>query len=178
MRRPQPWTPQPFLPVSSQVYSEIQQFLIYEALLLDHGHMDQWVSLLAQDITFRICNYSGEERIGPNAAELAVSGRKSLFLRIGYQRTHGPMPGTRSGLPTSRRFVSNVSATFAHCRGEYDVISYMRVTHIEGDGRTRSAWSAERRDRLRAIDRSFSISRRELLIDTVEPGISGPPQFL
>ena len=68
--------------------------------------------------------------------------------------------------------------SFAHCRNEYDVVSYLRVMHISHEGAANSAWSAERRDRERATDRAFAILRREVLIDRLEPGIASCPQFL
>jgi 3-phenylpropionate/cinnamic acid dioxygenase small subunit len=172
-----PWKPQPFMPVSSQVYSEIQQFLIYEALLLDHSCFDQWSGLLARDITYSVCNCSGQQRKELSATESVDSGRESLVLRIGRQARQAGSD-LENRLPMTRRFVTNVSVAFAHCRNEYDVVSYLRVAYIGHEGSTNSAWSAERRDRLRTTDRAFAITRREVLIDSIEPGVSVLPQFL
>lgn len=172
---PGPWKPQPFMPVSSQVYSEIQQFLIYEALLLDHSCLDQWAALLARDVTYSVCNCSGQERRGLDPAEYVDKDRSALLSRV-TSRCQAARPENR--LPTTRRFVTNVSVSFAHCRNEYDVVSYLRVSHIGHEGTTNSAWSAERRDRLRTTDRSFAITQREVLIDAIEPGVSDLPQFL
>jgi 3-phenylpropionate/cinnamic acid dioxygenase small subunit len=165
------------MPVSPQVYSEIQQFLIYEALLLDHSCFDQWSGMLSWDITYSVCTAPARQQDGGGASEYFDSGRESLLLRTARQSQNAtPRPENR--LPSTRRFVTNVSVSFAHCRNEYDVVSYLRVMHIGYEGSANSAWSAERRDRLRAIDRAFAISRRELLIDSIEPGIARPPQFL
>lgn len=166
--QPRPWKPAPFMPVNPQVYSEIQQFLIYEALLLDHSCFDQWAELLCRDITYSVCNCL---QGGCGAAEYVDIGRDALLTRTGRQ-----LQG--ANLPSTRRFVTNVSVSFAHCRNEYDVVSYLRVMHISHEGSANSAWSAERRDRLRGTDRSFAIMRREVLIDTLEPGVARPPQFL
>jgi 3-phenylpropionate/cinnamic acid dioxygenase small subunit len=163
-----PWKPQPFMPVSSQVYSEIQQFLIYEALLLDHGCLDQWSNLLSRDITYSVCNCSGQERA---AVEYVDRSREALVRRVGQMQQDIP-PQLENRLPATRRFVTNVSVAFAHCRNEYEVVSYLRVAHISHEGCADRAWSAERRDRLRTTDRSFAITRRELLIDSIEPGIT------
>jgi hypothetical protein len=103
--------------------------------------------------------------------EYIDSGRDALLQRTGRQLQI-------ANLPSTRRFVTNVSVTFAHCRNEYDVVSYLRVMHISHEGSANSAWSAERRDRLRATDRSFAILHREVLIDSLEPGIAGCPQFI
>ena len=169
---PKPWKPQPFMPVNPQVYSEIQQFLIYEALLLDHRCFDQWSTLLSRDIAYRVCNCFGQrQHDNCGASEYAECGRDALLARTGRQLQI-------ANLPSTRRFVTNVSVAFAHCRNEYDVVSYLRVMHISHEGSANSAWSAERRDRLHATDRSFAILRREVLIDSLEPGIAGCPQFL
>ena len=172
---PGPWRPQPFMPVSSQVYSEIQQFLIYEALLLDHSCLDQWAALLARDVTYSVCNCSGQDRPGLDPAEYVDKDRSALLTRV-TSRCQGPRSENR--LPQTRRFVTNVSVSFAHCRSEYEVVSYLRVAHIGHEGTTNSAWSAERRDRLRTTDRAFAITKREVLIDSIEPGVSDLPQFL
>jgi len=164
------------MPVSAQVYSEIQQFLIYEALLLDHGCIDRWAGILSRDVTYKICNCSGSDRIGLNAAESVDNSRESLLRRLCISQTTGAE--VRQDLPMTRRFVTNISVSFAHCRNEYDVVSYLRVARIGHEGAADSVWSAERRDLLRATDRSFAISRRELLIDSIEAGIAGPTQFL
>jgi 3-phenylpropionate/cinnamic acid dioxygenase small subunit len=172
--QPTPWKPQPFTPVSSQAYSEIQQFLNYEALLLDHSCLDQWSGLLAPDVTYSVCNCSGRDRGGPGVAEYVDRSREALLLRLGRL---SPKPDSRLRLPMTRRFVTNVSVSFAH-HNEYDVVSYLRVAHIGHEGTTNSAWSAERRDRLRGIDGSFTIIRRAVLVDSIEPGISELPLFL
>jgi 3-phenylpropionate/cinnamic acid dioxygenase small subunit len=172
--QPKPWKPQPFMPVNPQIYSEIQQFLIYEALLLDHRCFDQWAGLLSRDIAYSVCNCFGQrQHDGCGASEYVDQGRDALLLRTGRE-----LQTAAANLPATRRFVTNVSVSFAHCRNEYDVVSYLRVMHISHEGSANSAWSAERRDRLRATDRSFAILRREVLIDTLEPGIAQPPQFL
>lgn len=172
-----PWKPQPFMPVSSQVYSEIQQFLIYEALLLDHSCFDQWSAFLARDVTYSVCNCSGHDGRGLDAAEYVATGREVLLSRI-QSRMQATCPQFDKRLPLTRRFVTNVSVAFAHCRNEYDVVSYLQVTQIGHDGTANSAWSAERRDRLRATDRSFAIAQREVLIDAVQTGMTCLPAFI
>jgi len=171
------WTLQPFMPVSAEVYSDIQQFLIYEALLLDHGCLDHWAGLLARDVSYRICNCSGQDRTGLTTAEYIDSSRQSLLRRLLPSEQTASNDETRP--PNTRRFVTNVSVSFAHCWNEYDVVSYLRVARIGHSGGTGDcAWSAERRDLLRVTNRSFAISRRELLIDSIEPGSSDLAKFL
>jgi 3-phenylpropionate/cinnamic acid dioxygenase small subunit len=172
-----PWKPQPFMPVSSQVYSEIQQFLVYEALLLDHRCFDQWSALLARDVTYSVCNCSGHDARGLDPAEYVASGRDSLLSLVRHRcRERDVRPD--DSLPLTRRFVTNVSVSFAHCRNEYEVVSYLQVTRIGHEGTADSAWSAERRDRLRGTDRAFAISHREVLIDSIHSGATGLPAFL
>lgn len=126
--QPKPWKPQPFMPVNPQVYSEIQQFLIYEALLLDHRCFDQWSTLLSRDITYSVCNCFGQRQHDHcGASEYVDSGRDALLQRTGRQIQI-------ANLPSTRRFVTNVSVSFAHCRNEYDAVSYLRVMHISHEG--------------------------------------------
>ena len=79
--QPKPWKPQPFMPVNPQIYSEIQQFLIYEALLLDHRCFDQWSGLLSRDIAYSVCNCFGKrQHDGCGASEYVDQGRDALLL--------------------------------------------------------------------------------------------------
>jgi 3-phenylpropionate/cinnamic acid dioxygenase small subunit len=165
------------MPVSSQVCSEIQQFLIYEALLMDHCCLAQWSTLLARDVNYSVCNCSGREIGTGEPAEYVDNGRHLLLARIQH-RARTPDSRFDNRLPPTRRFVTNVSVTFARCPREYDVISYQQVSHISHEGAADSAWSAERRDRLRATDRSFAIARREVLIDSIHAGASVLPAFI
>jgi hypothetical protein len=169
------WEPAPFMPVSSEIYSHILQFLIYEALLLDHGCIREWAQLMGRDVSYSVRNCSGQDVRGEGCAEYTVNGRNSLMTRL-LEREEVAQSGTR--LPLTRRFVTNICVTFGPCHKQYNAVSYLRVAHIGHDGATNSAWSAERRDRILAVGRSLFITHREVLIDAIEPGMSGLPRFV
>jgi hypothetical protein len=120
---------------------------------------------------------AGHDGRGLDPAEYVANGRDSLLTRVRH-RTQECDPRFDNRLPLTRRFVTNVSVSFAHCRNEYDVVSYLQVTRIGHEGTTDSEWSAERRNRLRGTDRAFAISHREVLIDSIHPGASGLAAFL
>lgn len=174
---PQPWKPQSFMPVSADVYSDIQQFLIYEALVLDHGWFYLWAGMLSRDLTYKVSNCSGRAGTGLNAAQSIVYGsRESLLGPLECSQPSGAL--VQSHLPKTRRFVTNISVSFAPCRKDYAVVSYLRVVRTGQGGTDNAVWSAERRDLLRATDRSFAIAQRELLIDSIEPGTAEHAHFL
>jgi 3-phenylpropionate/cinnamic acid dioxygenase small subunit len=172
------WEPPSFIPVRSQVYSDIQQFLVYEALLLDHGLYDLWSTILFPGIIYSVCACTDETKMGLNPAEYVVRSRESMLQRLGGADTPISEQSSADRLPATRRFVTNISVSFTQHRQEYDVLSYVRVASIGRNRSSTAAWSAERRDHLSATDQSFVICRRSLLIDWIEPGDSGPPLFL
>jgi len=169
------WQPEPFMPVSSEIYSHILQFLIYEALILDHGCIKRWTELLGRDVSYSVRNCSGQDVRGVGCAEYVINGRNALLARL-TDRQEEAQAGIR--LPLTRRFVTNICVSYGTCHKQYNAVSYLRVARIGHDGATNSAWSAERRDRILAVGRSLFITHREVLIDAIEPGMSDLPRFV
>jgi 3-phenylpropionate/cinnamic acid dioxygenase small subunit len=162
------WTPSEFMPVRSEVYSDIQQFLIYEALLLDHGCTDKWLTLFSDSIKYMLldCTIAGSPR-----TQQVAGGRNALRDHMKSLRTGG-LDGSGAERRTACRCVMNVSISFANSRREYAVHSYLRVTPLID---TRApAWNAERRDLLLSLGRTYRICSRILIVDGIDTGHSLP----
>jgi 3-phenylpropionate/cinnamic acid dioxygenase small subunit len=155
--------PGTFLPVSAVVYSEIQQFVNYEAFLLDHQQFDRWQSLLALDFTYSVHALEAAS-VGSPANARRLGNRQLILENLIRLQDSANSPGMRAA-PPIRRLILNVSVSFARCRNEFVVVSYLRIVGAGSEGRAPFDWNAERWDYLRGTDRSFKIARREILLD-------------
>jgi 3-phenylpropionate/cinnamic acid dioxygenase small subunit len=168
-----------FIPVGPQVYQDIQQFLIREALLLDRQRYREWAALLAEDLIYR-----GPLHLPPRRAEAArplpaASGHvdedyRSILTRVSLllDETNA---SAESQTSRARRFVTNITVSVAHCPDEYDVLSYLLVAGTHDDASC-TLLSAERWDRLRRGGPSYRIVRREILVD--QTGLATLPNFV
>jgi 3-phenylpropionate/cinnamic acid dioxygenase small subunit len=173
------WGPGHFIPVSPQVYQDIQQFLIREALLLDRQRYREWTALLAEDVIYR-----GPRHLAPRLTEAArrlpaASGHVDENYRSILTRVSRLLDETNASAESqtsrARRFVTNITVSVAHCPDEYDVLSYLLVAGTHNDDASHTLLSAERWDRLRRAGPSYRIVRREILVD--QTGLATLPNF-
>jgi 3-phenylpropionate/cinnamic acid dioxygenase small subunit len=169
------WNAKHFAPVSAAAYSAIQQFLVFESLLLDHGRYADWLRLIAGNAVYRVHKSASVEREPEGLSDCAFRDHGKLRERVNWLvRQRGPVGG--SDVIRTRRFLTNISVS-CHRANEYEVCSYLRVEHILEGGRITPAWGGERRDRLRIGSGTFVILQRELVIDAIAAGISRLPEF-
>jgi len=106
------WTPPDFLPVSAEVHSQIQQFMVYEALLLDHGCIERWLCLFSKTIDYGWLDCTGREY---SPRKRAIAADRDALRRhaksLGLASQNEPSMGRR----ITCRSVTNVSISFAHC---------------------------------------------------------------
>jgi 3-phenylpropionate/cinnamic acid dioxygenase small subunit len=161
--------PSTFLPIGAPVYSEIQQFVNYEAFLLDHQCFEPWQRLLAQDFTYSVHNVGAAG--GSSPENVLRVGNRQLILENLVRLQHVSASARMQNTPQIRRLILNVSVSFAHRRNEFIVVSYVRIVGAASEDRAPFDWNAERWDHLRGTDRSFKIARREILLDesAIEP---------
>lgn len=139
--------------VGSSVGYEIQEFLAWEALLLDHRRYAEWSALLAKDLVYRCLGRPDEEssynftlrhlRRQPEAAAQATSGH-----------TH--------------RFLSNVIVAHGIAHEEFAVSSYVLINYALPGEAILGTFAVERRDYLRrATCNTFRLMRRDIRMGLV-----------
>jgi PAH dioxygenase small subunit len=156
------------LGVTAETYHDIQHFLFREALLLDHRRFDEWASLLANDVVFRM-PVRFAQAIGietPPGVEYFNDDRRAITSRIKMLEEKMTSPaGQRVAAAQTRRFITNVIVC-PHHRDEYNVLSYMMLTRSNAPGEVPSTvFTAERHDRLRGSPRRMHIVHREIVLD-------------
>ncbi|MGI4748036.1 MAG: 3-phenylpropionate/cinnamic acid dioxygenase subunit beta [Janthinobacterium lividum] len=170
------------VPVGSAVYNELLGFLYREAAMLDTMRIQEWSTLLAEDLS-----YTAPIRINRNLADIALS--VSPVIRL-FDDTYVSMMGrvgrltqTKSAFaedPPSRtrRFVTNMLASRTGKPDEFEVVSYLYVTRSRFENPAYQVVTCERHDLLRRNGRSFKIARREIIVDQSTMGMSNLAIFL
>lgn len=84
----------------------IEDFLFFEASLLDQWKLDDWLKLLADDFTYQIPSNDAPTSIPSNALFMIADDKKRTaerIVRLKDRNAHAEFPHSRT-----RRFISNV----------------------------------------------------------------------
>ena len=156
--------------MASELRREIEEFLYFEAELLDDRKLREWFDLLADDIRYWMpIRHNLFERPEDIRDELSKPGegfyfdddRKSLKIRVerAYARNAwAEMPPSRT-----RHLITNIRIKKDDGR-EIEVHSNFLVyrTRMEND---QDMFVGERQDILRRVDGGFKIAKRTIILD-------------
>jgi 3-phenylpropionate/cinnamic acid dioxygenase small subunit len=150
------------------VHSEIVDFLIDEALLLDHNRVDEWYELLAEDLIYRLPVRRTAHRAQGLGFDPAMAhfddNYETMTIRIKRLRSvavYSEDPPSRV-----RRFVSNVRVfELLDARDEFFVSSYELALRSRWDSAAFDLISVQRDDVLRRHADGFKIARRIMYPD-------------
>jgi len=157
--------------VDATVQRAIEQFLYYEARLLDDRRIDEWYELLADDIHYfmptrynRLKREADREFSGPHEAALFDEDKRSIAQRI--RRLHTGMAWAEDPPSRTRHLITNVMIRPAPNAGEYEVDSYYLVYRSRLE-REVEMFVGTRHDLLRQVDTlaKWQIARRTIILD-------------
>jgi len=157
--------------VDATVQRAIEQFLYYEARLLDDRRIDEWYELLADDIHYfmptrynRLKREADREFSGPHEAALFDEDKRSIAQRI--RRLHTGMAWAEDPPSRTRHLITNVMIRPAPNAGEYEVDSYYLVYRSRLE-REVEMFVGTRHDVLRQVDTlaKWQIARRTIILD-------------
>lgn len=156
--------------MDSELRRQVEDFLYYEAELLDERRLREWLDLLADDVRYWMpIRYNKLERPDDPSEELAKAGESFYFdddkaaLRIRVERLY--LKNAWAEIPPSRtrHLITNVRIKKDE-GAEVEVRSNFLVyrTRMETD---QDMFVGERHDLLRRVDGSFKIARRTIILD-------------
>ena len=161
------WSTRSRIDVGLQV--EIEQFLFFEAELLDEHRYDDWYELFADDARYWAPTQANRQR-RDRGTEASVDGEVALFdddkVSLGWRvRQLGTSTHWAEDPPSrTRHLVSNVRVSTGATHGEYLVrsnfICYRNRLADEVD-----LWAGERRDVLRREGTGWLIAARTITLD-------------
>lgn len=150
--------------VSDTDYFTIQRFLHHEAALLDEGDYIAWLSLLTDDIVYRVTTQVARRREDGTLRHAIIDERAdSLILRV--KQLADPLLTHAENPPTlTRRFLSNFRMSEGkdgHCAVVMNLlVHFSRATVPDG-----SFYVGQRRDVLRRTDDGLRIAERQVDLD-------------
>lgn len=172
----------PRIAVGSPIYNEIAQFLYEEAELLDQARLDEWVTRLAEDLSYTAP--LRETRAGRDQSRNIVRSMKhfdddynSILGRLGRLQTKSAWaedPPSRT-----RRLITNILVRQGDAPNEYEVTSYLFMARSRHESPDYQFLSAVRNDVLRRVGNGeYKLARREIIIDQSVVGMQNFAVFL
>lgn len=156
----------------------VQEFLEHEAELLDGGRFDEWLEMLADDITYRapvrVVRRAGSPGLVTDMFHFD-DNRHSLGLRV--RRLGTGVAWSEDPPSRTRRFVTNVRVGDQR-EDELAVSSYLLLYRSRGDDGSHDLISAERHDVLRAVEDRWRLCRRDVMMDQSTLGTKNLAVFL
>lgn len=177
-----PKAPPARVPVGTEAYNQISEFLYEEALILDEIRLGEWVERLAEDLIYtcpirqtRSLKHHKDSIVRTvmhfDETYLSIRGRVGRLTQT--QSAWAEDPPSRT-----RRFVSNVLVYATDTPDEFDVSSYILVSRSRFDENQLIFLSGVRNDRLRRVGDSFKLAKREIIVDQSVLGFSNLAIFL
>jgi 3-phenylpropionate/cinnamic acid dioxygenase small subunit len=151
--------------VNDGLFIGIQRFLYWEAGLLDRREYQKWLSLLTDDVHYRVTAAVARDA-GASALEYAIIDERMTGLKSRIDQISNPRL-TRAENPASmmRRVVSNVEAHHVEGSGEVSVESCLLAYRSRPGVPKGGFYVAVRRDTLRRSDGDWRLARRTVHLD-------------
>jgi len=159
--------PRPENAVDSDLQHRIEQFLYYEASLLDRFAMDEWLSLLSDDLILKVPIRSDR---GPGSDRPTFSD-ESYYLHDDAEMLTERVDKLSKEYAWSENPRSRVRHHIGNVRvsdrgdGEYDVWNTQFVYRSQGDSADYKLLSAQRKTTLRESPTGFIIVDRTVYLD-------------
>jgi len=156
--------------MADELRRQVEEFLYFEAELLDDRKLREWFDLLTDDVRYWMpIRHNPSERPEDIAEELSKPGEGFYFdddkqsLKIRVERAYARNAWAEMPPSRTRHLISNVRVK-KHDGEEISVNSNFIVyrTRMETD---QDLFVGERRDVLRRVDGSFKIAKRMIILD-------------
>jgi 3-phenylpropionate/cinnamic acid dioxygenase small subunit len=149
---------------------DVEQFLYYEADLIDERRLDDWLTLLADDLEYWMPVRSTRAR-GDEDNEFAKPGESAFFdddkdsMQQRVRKLHTGFAWAEDPPSRTRHVVSNVRiVSTANDLIEVRCNFMLYRSRLAAD---EDLWVGRREDRLRRNGESFQIARRHIYLDHV-----------
>jgi 3-phenylpropionate/cinnamic acid dioxygenase small subunit len=151
--------------VDNELFVEIQRFLYREAGLLDRRDYAAWLSLITEDMRYRVTAAVARDA-GTAAVDYAIIDEDLTALKSRIDQISNPRL-TRAENPPSmtRRVVSNVEAYHAEKQGEFSVVSYLLAYRSRPSAPAGGFYVAVRHDTLRRSAVDWRLARRNVQLE-------------
>jgi biphenyl 2,3-dioxygenase beta subunit len=156
--------------MDSELRRRVEDFLYFEAELLDERKLREWLTLLTDDVRYWMpVRHNPHERPVEIAEESSKPGESYYFdddfesLKIRVERTYAKNAWAESPPSRTRHLITNVRVK-KNDGNEIEVHSNFMLyrTRMESD---KDIFVGTRQDILRRVNGSFKIARRTIILD-------------
>ncbi|MDB5425800.1 MAG: aromatic-ring-hydroxylating dioxygenase beta subunit [Phenylobacterium sp.] len=170
------------VPVGSEAYNQVAEFLFEEALLLDEIRLIEWTERLAEDLVYT-CPMRVTRALSEQQATVVRTVKHFDETYMSIRARVGRLTQTKSAWaedPPSRtrRLVTNILVEATDDPNEFEVSSYLLLTRSRFEDIDFHFFSGVRRDLLRRVDGAFKLARREIIPDQSVLGVQNLAIFL
>jgi 3-phenylpropionate/trans-cinnamate dioxygenase beta subunit len=153
--------------VGDGVFTEIQRFLFREAGLLDQREYSAWLSLVTDDVQYRVTAAVVQDAGAPSV-DYAIVDENRTELKSRIDQISNPKL-TRAENPPSmtRRVVSNIEAYHTDKPDEFSVVSYLLAYRSRPNIPQGGFYVAVRHDVLRKNPTGWRLARRNVQLDHI-----------
>jgi PAH dioxygenase small subunit len=156
----------------------VQDFLVYEARLLDHRRFEDWLALWTDDAAYYVPVRVSRKMPASDVVDaigLFDDNKQSLTLRV--RRLSTDVAWAEDPPSFTRRFVTNFDIAPEE-NGEVRVSDYLLLYRSRGDGGVHDLLSGEREHTLRVEDDGFRLASRRVIVDQASLGTKNLGVFL
>ena len=146
---------------------QITQFLYTEAQILDEGRFADWLTLVTEDISYRMpVRVTREKRDGSDTRddssyfEENLTTLTSRLARLGTRSAWAEDPPSRT-----RHFVTNIQVLATADPRETRVLSNLLFTRTRGSDPALDQLTGRREDLLRRVGLGWRLARRTVVLD-------------
>lgn len=153
--------------MNMELHYEITKFLTREARLMDDRKFEEWLTLLTDDIVYRmpvrVTRESKDKTGKDNAMTYYEESKKSLTTRV---KRLGTSSAWAEDPPLhTRHFVSNIDIEPSGKADELNVVSYFLTKRSRGVDHDAEQIFGERHDVLRRVDGEWKLASRTIYPD-------------
>ena len=152
--------------------AEVEDFLYHEAALLDAWRLDDWLTLLAEDATYRVPSNDRPQSDPKSALFLIADDIRRIRARVARLKdphAHAEYPPSRT-----RRLISNVRIVERH---PLTVEANFIISRFRANENVRQ-YVGHYRYTLEAQGGSLKIKTREAILDAMELASLGTVSFI
>jgi phthalate 3,4-dioxygenase subunit beta len=153
------------LPFDHPLHLAAHQFLVKEAYIQDRRDFDTWLSLMTEDIVYRV-PVTTTFGATPHKADEMDHLREDLFsLKMRIARLKTNLAWTESPPSRTRHMVTNVCCYRTEKESEVRVLSAILVFRTQGDYQGPDLIAGAREDILRRVNEELKLAQRVVRLD-------------
>lgn len=170
------------LPVGSDAYNRVAEFLYEEALLLDDLRLAEWTEGLAEDLVYtaplrQTRHFSEQHLTVIRSVKHFDETYDSIMGRVG-RLTKTNSAWAEDPPSRTRRLVTNILVDATDNPNEFDATSYVLLTRNRFEESEMMVLSLVRYDRIRLVDGRLKLAKREIIVDQSVLGMPNLAIFL